>query len=60
LSLATQMLTAYMRGDRYPPDGIEDSAENRDLWNQIADEVQDMRAKGIGIEVPSEYADGDD
>lgn len=56
MSDAAEMLVAQLNGGTYPPEGTEDTPENRQLWDQIAAEVKDMEAKGIIPDVPWEYA----
>lgn len=57
MSVSAKMLASQLRGDVYPPDGVGDSPENRALWNQIGDEVRDMKARGVVPDVPWEYTD---
>lgn len=57
MDLAVKLLTSRLRGDRYPPDGVEDTAEARDLWNQIGSDLVDMKKAGVTPEIPYEYAD---
>lgn len=54
---SAKMLVALGNGQPYPPPGVEDTAENRALWDQIKADLADMKARGIKPDVPWEYAD---
>lgn len=51
---ATRMLHAVLMGGGFPA-GVDDTPENRGLWNRISVSVDKMRSEGIHPVMPWDY-----
>lgn len=56
---AERMVVARALGGDFPPDGVADTPENRQLWDEIGADLAEMHKQHIGPDVPWEYADGE-
>lgn len=50
---AIAILKAIMRGDDYPPEGVEDTPDNRQTWETTRRQVEEMPPGAI-IDIPSD------
>ena len=54
-ALAVRLLRAKLENSDYPPPGIQDTPQTRELWDAIGRELADMKDKGISPHVPWDY-----
>lgn len=52
----TTILKAIMLGDDYPPEGIADTPENREIWEKIKREIKNL-PPGTVVDIPFDWAD---
>lgn len=55
MSSAVQMQIAIQLGQKYPPDGVADTPDNRQLWDDITQALAAMPAGSVA-ETPSDPA----
>lgn len=51
---AVTMLRAQLAGGTFPPDGVEDSEGNAQLWDEIGQSIADM-PEGVMPEIPVDW-----
>ncbi len=54
---AVAMMRAILLGQAWPPEGIEDTAVNRALWDEITADIRALPSNVIP-EIPFEWPDG--
>jgi hypothetical protein len=54
--LAVTMQQAIMAGEDWPPAGVPDTPDNRELWDEITASLQQMRGQGISPDLPADWA----
>lgn len=52
--VAITILKAIMLGDDYPPEGVEDTPENRRTWETTKRQVEEIVAAGGIVDIPSD------
>ena len=55
--MTLEILAGLEWGD--PRSRVPPTEENRGLWEELAAEIADMEARGIGVELPNEISDLD-
>lgn len=51
---AIEILKAIMRGDNYPPKGVKDTPENREIWETTKRQAEEIAAAGGIVDIPSD------
>lgn len=59
MSQANRIYVALLNGKPWPPPGVDDTQDNRELRDQIAAEIQDMPAGSMPY-VPWDYPEAGD
>jgi hypothetical protein len=57
--IATAMLKAILAGKDYPPEGVPNTAHNREMWERMKREIEDL-PPGTVVDIPSDWAEWPD
>lgn len=53
---ATAMLKAILAGKDYPPDGVPDTPHNRQVWERMKHEIENL-PPGTIVDIPFDWAE---